>query len=49
MIVSGSLALGDYQLGESDVDLLVLSDRPSDGLVEAVEQARSEERGARRV
>ena len=26
VIVSGSLALGDYQPGESDVDLLVLSD-----------------------
>jgi len=43
--VSGSLALGDYQPGESDVDLLVLSDRATDGLVEAVEQAWSEEPG----
>jgi predicted nucleotidyltransferase len=39
VIVTGSLALGDYQPGKSDVDLLVLSDAPTDGLVEAVEQA----------
>jgi GNAT superfamily N-acetyltransferase len=45
VIVSGSLALGDYQPGESDVDLLVLSDGATDGLVEAVEHAWSEERG----
>jgi len=45
VIVSGSLALGAYRPGESDVDLLVLSDAPSDGLVEAVEQAWIEERG----
>ena len=30
MIVIGSLALGDYQPGKSDVDLLVLSDRSID-------------------
>ena len=45
MIVTGSLALGDYQPGKSDVDLLVLSDAPTDGLVEAVEQAWSQEPG----
>jgi hypothetical protein len=43
VIVSGSLALGEYQPGRSDVDLLVLSDAAIDGLVEAVEQAWSEE------
>ncbi len=37
VIVHGSLALGDYQSGKSDVDLLVLSEAPTDGLVEAVE------------
>jgi Nucleotidyltransferase domain/Aminoglycoside adenylyltransferase, C-terminal domain len=45
VIVTGSLALGDYQPGKSDVDLLVLSDEPTDGLVEAVEQAWSEKPG----
>jgi predicted nucleotidyltransferase len=45
VIVTGSLALGDYQPGKSDVDLLVLSDSPTDGLLEAVEQARSQEPG----
>jgi len=45
VIVTGSLALGDYQPGKSDVDLLVLSDAPTDGLVEAVEQAWSQEPG----
>jgi predicted nucleotidyltransferase len=45
VIVTGSLALGDYQPGKSDVDLLVLSDERTDGLVEAVEQAWSEEPG----
>jgi predicted nucleotidyltransferase len=37
-IVHGSLALGGYRPGESDVDLLVLSDAPTDGLVETVER-----------
>jgi hypothetical protein len=45
LIVHGSLALGDYRPGKSDVDLLVLSDAPTDGLVEAVERAWSEEPG----
>jgi predicted nucleotidyltransferase len=45
VIVTGSLALGDYQPGKSDVDLLVLSDAPTDGLVEAVEQAWRQEPG----
>ena len=45
VIVTGSLALGNYQAGKSDVDLLVLSDAPTDGLVEAVEQAWSQESG----
>jgi hypothetical protein len=45
VIVTGSLALGDYQPGKSDVDLLVLTDAPTDGLVEAVEQAWSQEPG----
>jgi hypothetical protein len=45
VIVTGSLALGDYRPGESDVDLLVLSDERTDGLVEAIEQAWSEEPG----
>jgi Nucleotidyltransferase domain/Aminoglycoside adenylyltransferase, C-terminal domain len=45
VIVTGSLALGDYQPGKSDVDLLVLSDAPTVGLVEAVEQAWSQEPG----
>jgi Nucleotidyltransferase domain len=44
VIVSGSLALGGYQPGRSDVDLLVLSDAATDGLVGAVEEAWSEER-----
>ena len=38
VIVHGSLALGDFRPGKSDVDLLVLSDAPTDGLVEAVER-----------
>lgn len=45
VIVTGSLALGDYQPGKSDVDLLVLSDESTDDLVEAVEQAWREEPG----
>src|SRR5262245_20004633 len=45
VMVTGSLALGDYQPGESDVDLLVLSDAPTDGLVSAVELAWSQEPG----
>ncbi len=36
IIVHGSLALGDYTQGKSDLDLLVLSDTATDGLVEAV-------------
>ena len=36
-IVHGSLSLGDYVPGKSDLDLLVLSDAPTDGLVEAVQ------------
>jgi hypothetical protein len=36
-IVHGSLALGDYIPGKSDLDVLVLSDAPTDGLVEAVQ------------
>jgi hypothetical protein len=39
VIVHGSLALGDFRPGQSDVDLLVLSDAPLDDLVEAVERA----------
>lgn len=38
VIVHGSLALGDFRPGKSDVDLLVLSDAPTEGLVEAVER-----------
>lgn len=38
LIVHGSLALGDFRPGKSDVDLLVLSDAPTEGLVEAVER-----------
>ena len=38
VVVTGSLALGDYRPGKSDVDLLVLSDAPTDGLVEAVKR-----------
>lgn len=38
VIVHGSLALGDFRPGRSDVDLLVLSDAPTDGLVEEVER-----------
>jgi predicted nucleotidyltransferase len=45
VIVHGSLALGGYQPGKSDVDLLVLSDAPTEGLVGAVEEAWSEEPG----
>lgn len=36
VIVHGSLALGGYVPGQSDLDLLVLSDAPADGLVEAI-------------
>jgi hypothetical protein len=45
VIVTESLALGGYQPGESDADLLVLSDAATDRLVEAVRQAWSQERG----
>jgi len=38
VIVHGSLALGDFRPGKSDVDLLVISDAPTDGLVEAIER-----------
>ena len=37
IIVHGSVALGDYVPGKSDLDLVVLSDAPTDGLVEAVQ------------
>ena len=37
VIVHGSLALGDYTPDKSDLDLLVLSDTATDGLVEAVQ------------
>ena len=37
VIVHGSLALGGYAPGKSDLDLLVLSDATTDGLVEAVQ------------
>jgi streptomycin 3"-adenylyltransferase len=45
VIVHGSLALGGYQAGKSDIDLLVVSDAPTDGLVGAVEQAWRKEPG----
>jgi hypothetical protein len=38
VIFHGSLALGDFRPGKSDVDLLVLSDLPTTGLVQAVER-----------
>jgi len=38
VILHGSLALGDFRPGRSDVDLLVISDAPTGGVVEAVEQ-----------
>ena len=37
VLVHGSLALGDYTPGKSDLDILVLSDTATDELVEAVE------------
>lgn len=37
VIVHGSLALGDFTPGKSDLDLLVLSDASTEGLVDAVE------------
>ena len=37
IIVHGSFALGDYLPGKSDLDLLVLSDASTEGLVEAVQ------------
>src|SRR5215207_3704851 len=37
VIVHGSLALGGYSSDTSDLDLLVLSDAPTDGFVEAVQ------------
>ena len=37
VIVHGSLALGDYTPGKSDLDILVLSDAATDGLIEAVQ------------
>ena len=43
VIVHGSLALGDFRPGSSDVDLLVISDKPTDGLVAAVERAWKED------
>jgi hypothetical protein len=45
VIVHGSLALGDYLPGKSDMDLLVVSDASVEGLSEAVEFAWSEESG----
>jgi hypothetical protein len=45
VIVHGSLALGDYVPGKSDVDLLVLSDAPADALVVAAERAWKQEPG----
>jgi hypothetical protein len=45
VIVHGSLALGDFQPGKSDVDLLVLSDAPADGLAEAVERGWKQQPG----
>lgn len=45
LIVHGSLALGGYRPDKSDVDLLVLSDAPTDGLVERVQAAWSDEPG----
>src|SRR5688572_30359265 len=38
VVLHGSLALGDFRPGSSDVDLLVISDEPTDGLVAAVER-----------
>ena len=37
IIVHGSLAVGEYIPGKSDLDILVLSDAPTDGLVEAIQ------------
>jgi hypothetical protein len=45
VVVHGSLALGDFQPGKSDVDLLVLSDAPTEGLAEAVEREWKQEPG----
>jgi GNAT superfamily N-acetyltransferase len=45
LIVHGSRALGDYRPDKSDVDLLVLSDAPTDGLVESLQDAWSDEPG----
>ena len=36
VILHGSLALGDFHPGRSDVDLLVISDAPTSGVVEEV-------------
>lgn len=43
VILHGSLALGDFQPQRSDVDLLVISDAATDGLVAAVERAWKQE------
>jgi hypothetical protein len=43
VIVHGSLALGDFRPGSSDVDLLVISDKPTEGLVAAVEREWKED------
>ena len=43
VILHGSLALGDFRPGSSDVDLLVISDKPTDGLVAAVEREWKED------
>ena len=38
VIFHGSLALGDFCPGRSDVDLLVINDKPTKGLVAVVER-----------
>ena len=43
VILHGSLGLGDFRPGHSDVDLLVISDAATDGLVEAVEREWTQE------
>jgi len=43
VVLHGSLALGDFRPGSSDVDLLVISDEPTDGLVAAVEREWKED------
>jgi hypothetical protein len=43
VILHGSLGLGDFRPGHSDVDLLVISDAATDGLAEAVEREWTQE------